>query len=265
MMSPFWKPTLPAMESSGISVMTTPCVSESRCSSSATAGEIFATLAPWNGARAFTGIWSWPPAGAVSSGMLSFTGLPARCTSICAVPPSGRGAKRYSKPLGSSIDWPATAGIRSLAFRPARAAGAPRHHTCNERPGRRTKAEALGDLRRHRLQLGAEPRPLHRLAAHLGRSHDHAHHVGQNGKADALRNAGARIARGVDAGEPPGHVDQRAAGIAGVDRGIGLDEELVVGDADLRARQGRDDAVRHRLADAEGIADRDHDVTDHQL
>ena len=94
MMSPFWKPTLPAMESSGISVTTTPCVSESRCSSSATAGEMLATFAPWNGERAFTVISSRPPSGAVSSGIVSFTGLPARCTSICAVPPSGRVAKR---------------------------------------------------------------------------------------------------------------------------------------------------------------------------
>ncbi len=63
----------------------------------------------------------------------------------------------------------------------------------------------------------------------------------------------------------PLHVDERAAGIAGIDRRIGLDEELVVGDADLRARERRDDAVGHGLADAEGIADRQHDVTDQQL
>jgi hypothetical protein len=62
----------------------------------------------------------------------------------------------------------------------------------------------------------------------------------------------------------PGHVDQRAAGIAGIDRRIGLDEELIVGDADLRARQRRDDAMRHGLADAERIADGEHHVADQQ-
>ena len=62
-----------------------------------------------------------------------------------------------------------------------------------------------------------------------------------------------------------GHVDQRAAGVAGIDRGVGLDEELVVGDADLGARQRRDDAVGHGLADAERIADRQHHVADLQL
>ena len=63
----------------------------------------------------------------------------------------------------------------------------------------------------------------------------------------------------------PVEIDQRAAGIAGIDRGIGLDEELIVGDADLRARQRRDDAVGHGLADAERIADREHHVADLQL
>ena len=62
-----------------------------------------------------------------------------------------------------------------------------------------------------------------------------------------------------------GHVDQRAAGVAGIDRGVGLDEELIVGDADLRARHRRDDAVGHGLADAERIADRQHHVADLQI
>ena len=58
----------------------------------------------------------------------------------------------------------------------------------------------------------------------------------------------------------PVEIDQRAAGIARIDGGVGLDEELVVADADLRARQRRDDAVRHRLPDAERIADGEHHV-----
>jgi hypothetical protein len=37
-----------------------------------------------------------------------------------------------------------------------------------------------------------------------------------------------------------------------------------VGDADLGARQRGDDALRHRLADAEGIADRQHEIADLQ-
>ena len=60
----------------------------------------------------------------------------------------------------------------------------------------------------------------------------------------------------------PLHVDQRAAGVARIDGGVGLDEELVVGDADLRAREGRDDALRHRLADAERVADGEDEIAD---
>ncbi len=80
-----------------------------------------------------------------------------------------------------------------------------------------------------------------------------------------MRAAGAREDRGVDADQLAGHVDQRAAGVAGIDRRIGLDEELIVGDADLGARQRRDDAMGHGLADAERIADREHHVTDQQF
>src|SRR6266404_2227170 len=56
MMSPFWNPTLAAVASSARSITTTPSVWESRCSSSAIAGEILATLAPWNGERAVSSI-----------------------------------------------------------------------------------------------------------------------------------------------------------------------------------------------------------------
>ena len=90
------------------------------------------------------------------------------------------------------------------------------------------------------------------------------HHVGGNGEADALRAAGAREDRGVDADQPPAEIDQRAAGIAGIDGGVGLDEELIVGDADLGARHRRDDAVGHGLADGERIADGEHEVADLQ-
>ena len=63
----------------------------------------------------------------------------------------------------------------------------------------------------------------------------------------------------------PFMIDERAAGIAGIDRGVGLDEELVVGDADLGARQRRDDAARHRLPDAERIADGEHEIADFEI
>ena len=132
----------------------------------------------------------------------------------------------------------------------------------DQRAGRALEAHAVGDVGGDLLQLGTEPGPLHRAAAAFGGGHHHPHHVGGNGEADALRAARAREDGGVDADQPAGEVDQRAAGIARIDGGVGLDEELVVGDADLRARQRRDDAVRHGLPDAEGIADGEHHVAD---
>src|SRR6516225_3587909 len=94
MTSPFWKPTLAAVESPAISVTTTPCVSASRCNSSATAGEMLATFAPWNGEREVSTISLRPTSGAASSATVSLNGLPARCTSTCEAPPSGCVAKR---------------------------------------------------------------------------------------------------------------------------------------------------------------------------
>ena len=58
------------------------------------------------------------------------------------------------------------------------------------------------------------------------------------------------------------HIDQRPARIAGIDGGVGLDEELIVRDADLRPGKRRDDAARHRLPDAEGIADGKDEIAD---
>ncbi len=100
------------------------------------------------------------------------------------------------------------------------------------------------------------------MAAGLGGGEDALDHIDGNGEADAHAAAGARIDRRIDAHEPAPGVDQRAAGIAGVDGGVGLNEEPVVVDADVGARQRRDDALRHALADAEGIAERDDEIAD---
>ena len=55
-------------------------------------------------------------------------------------------------------------------------------------------------------------------------------------------------------------IDQRAAGIARVDRRIGLDEIFEGIDAEMIAAQRRHDAHRDGLSDAERIADREHDI-----
>ena len=62
----------------------------------------------------------------------------------------------------------------------------------------------------------------------------------------------------------PAAVDQRAAGIAGIDRRVGLDEILEPVDAEVIAAERADDAERDGVAEAERIADREHDVADLQ-
>ena len=92
------------------------------------------------------------------------------------------------------------------------------------------------------------------------RDHHQPHHVGWNGEADALAPAAFREDCGVDPDQPTLHVHQRAARVAGVDGRVGLDEELIVRNADARAGERRDDAAGNGLADAERIADGQHQV-----
>ena len=79
MMSPFWKPTLAAGAPSSRLTTTTPSALLSRRNSSATAGEMLATRAPWNGERAEIVISSRLVSGATSKGMETLTVLPLRC------------------------------------------------------------------------------------------------------------------------------------------------------------------------------------------
>ena len=101
----------------------------------------------------------------------------------------------------------------------------------------------LGQVRGQVLDRHAQP-AAHHLAVLEQALHDRPGHVGGDGEADALVAAGAREDRGVDADQLAVHVDQRAARVAGVDRRVGLDEVLVVGDAHVGAALGRDDAHR---------------------
>ena len=57
-------------------------------------------------------------------------------------------------------------------------------------------------------------------------------------------------------------VDERAAGIARIDRRVGLDEVLEAVDAELIASKRADDAERDRAAETEWIADCQYDIAD---
>ena len=97
------------------------------------------------------------------------------------------------------------------------------------------------------------------LLEHVARERD------GNRERDAERPARLREDRAVDADQVAGGVDERAAGVAGIDRGVGLDEILEAVDAEIVAAERAHDAERHRVAEAERIADREHDVADLQV
>src|SRR5262249_52251546 len=90
--------------------------------------------------------------------------------------------------------------------------------------------------------------------------HHQPDHVGGNGKTNTVRAAGTGEDGRVDADHAGRHVNQCAAGVAGVDRSIGLDVDLRVRVTDLRAAERGDYAARYGLADAERVADGQHHV-----
>ena len=85
-----------------------------------------------------------------------------------------------------------------------------------------------------------------------------------HGESDALVAGGLRIDGGVDADDFAVHVEQRAAGVAGIDGCVGLDEVLeLAGDAGLDgAVFGGDNAGGDGLREGEGAADGFNPVAD---
>ena len=116
--------------------------------------------------------------------------------------------------------------------------------------------DAARDRRRRRADadIGAAHAPVTRDLAG-----DEMGGVGGDREADALR---AHDDRGVDADDLAGRGDQRPAGIAGVQRRVGLHDVLdhAAGARLQRAAERRDDACGHRRVEAEGIADGDGDL-----
>src|SRR5690606_32316673 len=97
---------------------------------------------------------------------------------------------------------------------------------------------------------------VHDLIEHRSRE------AGWDREADALSAARAGDDGRVDADQLPGRVDQRTSGIARVDRRVGLDEVLEGRDTEAIAPGRAHDALRYGLADAIGIPDGKHDISD---
>ena len=95
--------------------------------------------------------------------------------------------------------------------------------------------------------------------------HHAADEVDGNREAEAFGHvliAGRADDGRVDADELAARVDERAARVAGVDRGVRLDEVLERRDAELTAARRADDAHRHGLTQAQRVADREDDLAD---
>src|SRR5882757_2283586 len=134
---------------------------------------------------------------------------------------------------------------------------------CDQGAARRLDVEALGDLVRHGLDAHAEPAAA-KFAELLKLRHHAGDRLGGHGKADADRAAGGRNDQRVDADDFAVEVEQRTAGIAAIDRGVGLDVAVVGAGRDIAVLR-RDDARGHRATEAERIADRDYPFAEPEL
>src|SRR6185437_7088731 len=130
----------------------------------------------------------------------------------------------------------------------------------NQRARRTWQAHALRDFGRDLLDADANPTTA-RGAILLQLPDDVLHEVRRDREADTYRPARWREDGGIHADDIAVHVEQRATGIAAIDRRVGLDE-IVVGTGVDVAIARRHDARRHGRAEAERIADGDHPIAD---
>src|SRR5215211_4513639 len=133
----------------------------------------------------------------------------------------------------------------------------------NQRAARGLDVEAFADLVGDLLDTDAEPAAT--KLAELAELIDHdGDRLGGHGETKTDRAAGRRDDQRVDADDLAFEVEQRSAGIAAVDRGVGLDVAVVGPLADVAVAR-RDDAGRDRTAEAEGVSNRDHPLSEPQL
>src|SRR5205823_265627 len=111
------------------------------------------------------------------------------------------------------------------------------------------------------LQVDAEE-PASDLSLFNDRIHHIASQIDRYGEADTLKAAAAAQDGGIDPDQAPLDIDQRTAGVAHIDRGIGLDEVFVSVNAKAAAANGADDAGRDGATDVERITDGHHCIAD---
>src|SRR5690606_11410218 len=112
------------------------------------------------------------------------------------------------------------------------------------------KLQAFGNLVRDVLDADAQPAPA--CAAKFDQLVDNGfREVRRNGEADADRSARGRKDGRVDADDRTVQVEHRAAGIAAVDGGVGLDEIVIGAGVDIALLRG-DNPRRYRATKPEG-------------
>ena len=151
-----------------------------------------------------------------------------------------------------------------------------RRDEADKRPALNGKAICRRNILVHCRGRDADVR-VRRLATRDELAGDVHREVDRDREADTsgLRRTHASCGREdgrVDADKSALLIDERATGVAGIDRGVGLNEVGVGGDVVgvlslrlLRALQRRDDAARDGLVEPEGAAYRHHELSDLQV
>ncbi len=201
-------------------------------------------------------------AAASSSFTVSVFSLPSRTMPTVALAPGFASATRLRSALNSVTGWPLNDTITSPRLTPACSAALPDVDRADDRATRlfRPRLAAMSDVTGCTVtpSCARRTRPSVRSSSITWRAM-----LAGIAKPMPMLPFGHRQDLRVDADELALRVDERAARVAVVDRRVGLQEVLVAAVADAgRSALRADDAHRDRLADAERVADREHDVAD---
>src|SRR4029077_18508374 len=126
--------------------------------------------------------------------------------------------------------------------------------------GRLFQPQAIGNIRRHRLDLHADPAA--RDSALVAQLRDNAlDGIGWNSESDTDRTAGRREDRGIDADDIAVDIESRATGIALVHWRVDLNEIVIRTCADI-ATARRYDTGRDGAAETKRITNRENPIAD---
>src|SRR5262245_37352539 len=213
----------------------------------------------WSAAASFS------PSSSRPSVTVLVSSLPLRMITTGVCLPTGVSATTRGRSRISLMSLPSNFTITSPGSMPAGLGGPlssmPAART--QRAAWRAAAEPRRDLVGPRLDTRAEPAAPG--LAELLELIDHRHRgFRRHREADADRAAGGRDDRCIDADHLAVEVEQRAAGIAAVDGGVGLNVVVVGSRIDVTIAR-RDDASGDGAAEAERVADGDNPFAQSQL